>query len=104
MEPKYASSDTFSQYKRSVEGLPNIKSQKKRVLTNAKANQRNKSVKSNLRTALKKANTALAGDSGDNNKIVADAYSVIDKAAQKGVIHKKTAARKKAAIAKNSLD
>ena len=83
--------------------MPNIKSQKKRVLTNAKSNLRNKSAKSNLRTSIKTANTDLADDSKDNDKVVADAYSVIDKAAKKGVIHKKTAARKKAAIAKKSL-
>ena len=86
-----------------VEGLPNIKSQKKRVLTNAKATERNKSVKSNLRTSIKKANRGLADDSLDNGKVVADAYSVIDKAAKKGVIHKKTAARRKSAIAKKSV-
>jgi len=83
--------------------LANIKSQKKRVITSAKANARNKAAKSYLRSSIKKANRDLADESIDNNKVVADAYSVIDKAAKKGVIHKKTAARKKAAIAKKSV-
>ena len=83
--------------------MPNIKSQKKRVLTNAKSNARNKSIKSNLRTSVKKAERALGDESSDKDKVVADAYSVIDKAAKKGVIHKKTAARRKAAIAKKSV-
>jgi len=85
-----------------VERLANIKSQKKRVITNAKATMRNKSTKSNLRSSIKKANRDIANESIDNSQVVADAYSVIDKAAKKGVIHKKTAARKKSAIAKKS--
>ena len=82
--------------------MANIKSQKKRVLTSAKAAARNKSVKSNLKSSLKKANNALQDESTDKNEVVASAYSVIDKAAKKGVIHKKTAARRKSAIAKKS--
>lgn len=82
--------------------MPNIKSQKKRVLTNAKAAARNKSIKSNLRTTIKKSEIAIADDSKDNAAVVADAYSVIDKAVAGGVIHKNTAARKKSAIAKKA--
>ena len=83
--------------------MPNIKSQKKRVLTNAKATLRNKSVKSNLKTSLKKAESALADASADKNAVLSDGYSVIDKAAKKGVIHKKTAARRKSALAKKAV-
>ncbi|MCL1829811.1 MAG: 30S ribosomal protein S20 [Oscillospiraceae bacterium] len=83
--------------------MANIKSQKKRVLTNAKATARNKAVRTNLKTSIKKANAALSDGTADRDKVVADTYSVIDKAAKKGIIHKKTAARKKASIAKKSV-
>lgn len=83
--------------------MPNIKSQKKRVITNAKATARNKSVKSNLRTSLKKAGASISDDSKDSNAAVSEAYSVIDKAVKKGVIHKKTAARKKSSIARKAV-
>lgn len=82
--------------------MPNIKSQVKRVKTNAKQTQRNKAVKSNLKTELKKAEAALAGGD-DKQQVVDKAYSVIDKAAKKGVIKKNTAARKKASIAKKAI-
>ncbi len=82
--------------------MPNIKSQKKRVLTNAKATLRNKSIKTNLKTSIKKAESAIADGSKDKAVVVADAYSVIDKAAKSGVLHKKTAARRKSAIAKKA--
>jgi len=81
--------------------MPNIKSQMKRVKTNEKERVRNKAVKTNLRSSLKKADAAIiAGD--DKKEIVDNAYSTIDVAARKGVIHKNTAARKKAAIAKKA--
>ena len=79
--------------------MANIKSQKKRVITNAKATARNKSAKSNLKTSIKKAEKALHDGTADNNAVVSDTYSVIDKAVKKGIIHKKTAARKKSSIA-----
>ncbi len=81
--------------------MPNIKSQIKRVKTSKKENERNKAVKSNLRSSLKKAEAAIAPGS-DNKAVVNDAYSTIDMAMRKGVIHKNTAARKKAAIAKKA--
>lgn len=82
--------------------MPNIKSQKKRVITNAKATARNKSIKSNLKTTIKKAESALADGSSNKAEVVNNAYSTIDKAAKSGVLHKKTAARKKASIAKKA--
>ena len=82
--------------------MPNIKSQVKRVKTNEKERVRNKAVKTNLKTSLKKAEAAIASDSDGDKKILNDAYSTIDVAARKGVIHKNTAARKKAAIAKKA--
>lgn len=82
--------------------MPNIKSQKKRVLTSAKATARNKSVRSNLRTTIKKAESSIIDGSKEKDAAVSETYSVIDKAVKKGVIHKKTAARKKSSIAKKA--
>lgn len=80
--------------------MPNIKSQKKRVLTSQKEQARNKSVRSDLKTALKKAETAIAAGAKKDEQadIVNSAYNKIDTAQRKGVIHKNTANRKKSAI------
>ena len=74
--------------------MPNIKSQKDRVIQAKKENLRNKAVKSNLKTAIKKADIALADGSADADKAVIAAVSTIDKARSKGILHKNTAARK----------
>ena len=79
--------------------MPNIKSQKKRVITNAKDTARNKAVKSNLKTVLKKAEAAIAAGV-DKAAVVNSASSSIDQALKKGVLHKNAANRKKAQIAK----
>ncbi|MBM3637996.1 MAG: 30S ribosomal protein S20 [Actinobacteria bacterium] len=73
--------------------MANIKSQKKRIITNAKRAERNKAVKSELRTRIKSA-TASAGtaESGDDLRL---AMKRIDKAAAKRIIHPNAAARKK---------
>ncbi len=81
--------------------MANIKSQKKRVLTNEKARQRNRAVKSSLKTAVKKVHTAVAaGDMDAANEALKDASRQLDKAASKGVIHKNQAANRKAGLAK----
>ena len=82
--------------------MPNIKSQKKRVLTNAKSQLANKAVKSSLRTTIKKADASLAEKGANRDEIVADVFSSVDKAAKRNVIHKNTANRRKAAIAKKA--
>lgn len=74
--------------------MPNIKSQKDRVIQAKKENLRNKAVKSNLKTVIKKADIALADGSADADKAVVAAVSAIDKARSKGILHKNTAARK----------
>jgi len=81
--------------------MPNIKSQKKRVITSRKDKMRNKAVRSSLRHHLKKANATIA-DSDNKTEIVSNAFSAIDVAARKGVIHKNNANRKKAQIAKKA--
>jgi small subunit ribosomal protein S20 len=83
--------------------VANIKSQKKRILTNEKARQRNKAVKSSLKTAVRRFNTAV--DSGDTEQaatLAREAARKLDKAASKGVIHKNQAANRKSAIAKRA--
>ena len=77
--------------------MANIKSAKKRALTSEKRHERNKMVKSSLRTAVRKF--VEAGSEEAQTKLNS-AFSALDKAASKGVIHKNTAARKKARLAK----
>ena len=81
--------------------MANIKSQIKRNRTNKKAQERNKAVKSELKTAIRATREAVV--SGDKEKATAAlrlAAKKIDKAASKGVIHKNQAANRKSAIAK----
>ena len=79
--------------------MANIKSQKKRNLTNEKARQRNKAVKSSLKTAVKKVDVAVAtGDKGAATQAARDASRALDKAASKGAIHKNQAANRKSGV------
>ncbi|HEY5540196.1 MAG TPA: 30S ribosomal protein S20 [Coriobacteriia bacterium] len=81
--------------------MANIKSQKKRVLTNEKAHQRNRAVKSGLKTAIKRVHTAVeAGDAAAAKEAALEAARQLDKAASKGVIHAKQAANRKSGIVK----
>ncbi|MFE1645166.1 30S ribosomal protein S20 [Microbacterium sp. P01] len=81
--------------------MANIKSQIKRNKTNAKANERNKAVKSQLRTEVRRTREAVAaGDKAAAEKALATASKKLDKAVSKGVIHENQAANRKSAIAK----
>jgi small subunit ribosomal protein S20 len=85
--------------------MANIKSQIKRIGTNAKANERNKAVKSELKTAIRAAREALAaGDKTKAAEAVSNASKKLDKAVSKGVIHENQAANRKSAIAKQASD
>ncbi|WP_320783724.1 30S ribosomal protein S20 [Streptomyces sp. CRN 30] len=80
--------------------MANIKSQIKRIKTNEKARLRNKSVKSSLKTAIRKTREATAaGDVEKANVALREATRKLDKAVSKGVIHKNQAANKKSALA-----
>ncbi|MBC6449680.1 30S ribosomal protein S20 [Actinokineospora xionganensis] len=80
--------------------MANIKSQMKRIKTNEKARQRNKSVKSSVKTAVRKFREATeAGDKAKALELLQDASRKLDKAAGKGVIHANQAANKKSAMA-----
>jgi small subunit ribosomal protein S20 len=78
--------------------MANIKSQKKRILTNAKRQERNKSVRAEVKTRVKVATAAIGTD--DAAEATRLAVKRIDKAAQKGVMHKNAAARKKSRLMK----
>lgn len=79
--------------------MANIKSQKKRILTNAKRAARNKAVKSELKTRVKAARTTVGTES--NAEAVRLAIKRLDKAAAKGIIHPNQAARRKSRLMKS---
>jgi small subunit ribosomal protein S20 len=82
--------------------VANIKSQIKRIGTNKKAQERNKAVKSELKTAIRATKAAvLSGDKAKAAAALTVAGKKLDKAASKGVIHKNQAANRKSAIAKS---
>ena len=79
--------------------MANIKSQKKRILTNELARQRNMAICSRMKTMVKQAMTAIEAKDADQLKAtVSEALAAIDRAAAKGVIHRNAAARKKSTI------
>lgn len=81
--------------------MANIKSAKKRVLVNRKKAERNKSIKSAVKTSIKKVEVAIeAKDKEAATAALQNAISTIDKAATKGVYHKNTAARKVSRLSK----
>lgn len=81
--------------------MANIKSQQKRIKTNEKARQRNKAVKSALRTYTRRFNEAVeAGENEKAEQAARVALRHLDKAVSKGVIHKNQAANRKSSIAK----
>lgn len=83
--------------------MANIKSQIKRIATNRKAAERNKAVKSELKTAIRAAREAVAaGDKAAADAAVKLATKKLDKAVSKGVIHQNQAANRKSAIAKKA--
>ena len=81
--------------------MANIKSQIKRIRTNEKARQRNKAVKSELKTYVRRVREAVAGgDKEAASTALVVAARKLDKAASKGVIHANQAANRKSALSK----
>ncbi len=80
--------------------MANIKSQIKRNRQNEKRRIRNKSVRSEMKTLVKDARIANEAGRDDAEDILRQALKSIDKAAQKGVIHKNQAARRKSRLVK----
>lgn len=75
--------------------MANIKSAKKRILVIAKKTDRNKAIRTKVKTVIKKVETAVTAEDKDLAKAnLLLAVAVIDKACSKGVMHKNTAARK----------
>ena len=75
--------------------MANIKSAKKRILVERRNAERNKTIRSRVKTAVKRVNAAIAANDKDAaGKALVTAVKEIDKAAGKGVFHRKTASRK----------
>ena len=88
-------------YDLEVYGLANIKSAKKRVITSQVRAERNKAIKSRVKTYIKKVEAAVAaGDKAAANEALPVAIAEIEKAASKGIFHKNAAARKVSHITK----
>ena len=82
--------------------MANHKSAEKRVRQTVKRNEINRSNRSKLRTSIKKLRTAIAGhDKGSSVELLGSTVSLIDKAVNKGVIHRNTAARYKSRLTKH---
>ena len=81
--------------------MPNHKSAEKRVRQSEKRNAVNRSNRSKLRTQIKKIRAAIAGnDQAQSQELLNPTISVIDKAVNKGIIHRNTAARYKSRLTK----
>jgi small subunit ribosomal protein S20 len=79
--------------------MPNIKSAKKRLITNEKARVRNKSKITALRTAEKKFRAAVeSSDAETAQKELSSVFNKLDKAVKAGIIHKNKSARKKSRL------
>lgn len=75
--------------------MPNIKSQKKRVLTNNKANEANRAKRSRVRTAIKEFNATLAaGDIAKAEELFRETESLINRAKSDGIYSQNNASRK----------
>ena len=79
--------------------MPNIKSSKKDVIRSKIAYEKNKADKSEMKTVLKKFESALeSGDRAVAENAYKQAVVIVDKAVNKGILHKNTAARKKSSM------
>ncbi|WP_026389787.1 30S ribosomal protein S20 [[Acholeplasma] multilocale] len=78
--------------------MANIKSQKKRVLTNEKSRLANKAFKSEIKTAIKKASIAKKEEAANAAELVTTAVSLIDKGVKKGILKMNKAAREKSRL------
>lgn len=81
--------------------MANIKSQKKRIVTAEKARMRNKAVRSELKTAVKRVRAAVEANDAELAQAEANKTGkLLDKAASKGIIHKNQAAQRKSGVQK----
>ncbi|MFH1007629.1 MAG: 30S ribosomal protein S20 [Candidatus Latescibacterota bacterium] len=77
--------------------MPRLKSARKRVITDRKANERNRMIRTKMKNAIKKVRSAATKEEGEQALILA--ASVLDRTAAKGVVHKNMAARCKSRLA-----
>jgi small subunit ribosomal protein S20 len=80
--------------------LANIKSQIKRNRQNEDRRLRNRNIRGSARTAVSQARAALEGNEPETKEAILKAISALDKAAEKGIIHKNNAARRKGRLMK----
>lgn len=80
--------------------MPRIKSAIKRVEVTERNRERNRAWKSSVRTARNLVEDSLSGKEGNSQEALNNAYSVIDRAVSKGILHRNTAARRKARLVK----
>ena len=80
--------------------MANTKSAKKRAAKSAAQRVKNRADRSKMRTAVKKFRAAVAAGDENSQTLLASTVKIVDSTAQKGVIHKNTAARKKAKAAR----
>ena len=80
--------------------MPNLSSAKKRMRQEAKRRERNKSVKSSVRTEVTKAREAIVADAAapETEEQVREAIAALDKGVSKGVLHPNNAARRKSRL------
>lgn len=78
--------------------MANIKSAQKRIRVTEKKTERNTSIKSALKTSIKKFSTSVAEGTENSKELLDATMKSLDKAASKGIIHKNTAARKKSRL------
>mgnify|MGYP006206002097 CR=1 FL=1 len=82
--------------------MPNIKSAKKRMRQNEIRRARNRQRRSEMRTEIKKFRQLLSEQKTEEaRELLKDVYAVIDRSAQKGIIHSNTAARYKSRLTKH---
>lgn len=84
--------------------MANIKSQKKRILTNEKSRVSNKIFNSQIKTAIKKAQLAQKQDLENKGQLTVEATSLIDRGVKKGVIKPNKAARSKSRLMKKIIE
>ena len=82
--------------------MANVKSAKKRILTTARNTERNKTVKTKVKTLKKKADVAITAKSEDKASALKTFLATVDSAVSKGVFHKNKAARLKSRMAKKA--
>ena len=82
--------------------MPNIKSAKKRVKTNARDEVRNRAAKASMRSAIKRTNSSIAAGDETKGEQVRDTQSLIGRLSKRGIIHKSKASRLQSRLMKRA--